>query len=76
MSGSTTLAATTHAERATLCDCTNALEGGYGKSFPCDGGLSDLGAAFSVRGARTSRPARSESREIDLCRTFGYASRP
>jgi hypothetical protein len=40
VSGSKTLAATTDAERGTICDCTNLLEGGYGKSFACDGGIT------------------------------------
>ncbi len=30
----------TDAEKGTLCDCVNALEGGYGKSFSCDGGAT------------------------------------
>lgn len=30
----------TDAEKATLCDCTNQIEGGYGKSFACDGGVT------------------------------------
>jgi hypothetical protein len=38
--GSTTLAAATDAQRATVCDCTLEIEGGYGTSFPCDGGLT------------------------------------
>jgi hypothetical protein len=40
VSGTKTLAAVSDAEKATICDCTNQLEGGYAKSFPCDGGLT------------------------------------
>jgi hypothetical protein len=40
VSGTKTLAAVSDAEKGTICDCTNQLEGGYGKSFACDGGLT------------------------------------
>jgi len=34
------MAAATSSDRATLCDCTAEREGGYGKSFSCDGGTT------------------------------------
>jgi hypothetical protein len=40
VSGAKILAAVTDAEKATICDCTNQIEGGYGKSFACDGGIT------------------------------------
>jgi hypothetical protein len=40
VAGTKTLAAVSDAEKGTICDCTNELEGGYGKSFACDGGVT------------------------------------